>query len=127
MPTDDDSLILYYTLSPSDLLEIQIRRRPPNQLGFAVQLCLMRYPGRTLAPGESLPPHTLGFIARQLDIDPNRFDVYARHEPTRRPSLLVRMRTIALSVKRHQELTPLLCMSPDTEFRPYRKIRRHGR
>ncbi|NTG75563.1 DUF4158 domain-containing protein [Agrobacterium rhizogenes] len=68
---------------PSDLLEIQIRRRPPNQLGFAVQLCLMRYPGRTLAPGENLPPDTLGFTARQLDIGPNEFHVYARREPTR--------------------------------------------
>jgi hypothetical protein len=38
------------------------------------QLCFMRYPGRTLTPGESLD--TLGFIARQLDIDPNQFRVY---------------------------------------------------
>jgi hypothetical protein len=28
LPTDDDSLIRHYTLSPSDLLEIQIR--PPG-------------------------------------------------------------------------------------------------
>jgi TnpA family transposase len=83
VPTDDDSLIRYYTLSPSDLLDIQIRRRPPNQLGFAVQLCLMRDPGRTLAPGENLPPDTLEFIARQLDIDPHEFHVYGRREPTR--------------------------------------------
>lgn len=83
LPTDDDSLIRHYTLSPSDLLEIQIRRRSPNQLGFAVQLCLMRYPGRTLMSGESLPPATLGFIARQLDIEPHEFHLYARREPTR--------------------------------------------
>jgi hypothetical protein len=46
------------------------------------QLCFMRYPGRTLTPGESLD--TLGFIARQLDIDPNQFRVYL--EIRRRPS-----------------------------------------
>ncbi|BCH67492.1 hypothetical protein RvVAT039_pl03250 (plasmid) [Agrobacterium vitis] len=83
VPTDDDGLIRHYTLSLSDRLEIQTRRRPPNQLGFAVQLCLMRYPGRTLMSGESLPLATLGFIARQLDIEPHEFNLYARRQPTR--------------------------------------------
>lgn len=83
MPTDDTNLVLHYTLSHSDLLEIQIRRRPPNQLGFAVQLCLVRHPGRTLASGENLTSDTLGFIARQLDIDPREFHIYARRESTR--------------------------------------------
>ena len=42
VPTDEDSLIRHYTLSPSDRLEIEVRRRKHNQLGFAVQLCMMR-------------------------------------------------------------------------------------
>ena len=50
IPTDDDSLVRHYSLSPADRLEIELRRRNHNQLGFAVQLCLMRYPGRTLMP-----------------------------------------------------------------------------
>ncbi|MCF1474892.1 DUF4158 domain-containing protein, partial [Agrobacterium vitis] len=82
VPTSDDGLIRHYTLSLSDRLEIQTRRRPANQLGFAVQLCLMRYPGRTLMSGESLPLATLGFIARQLDIEPHEFNLYARRQPT---------------------------------------------
>uniref|UniRef100_UPI0012FD8F2A DUF4158 domain-containing protein n=3 Tax=Rhizobiaceae TaxID=82115 RepID=UPI0012FD8F2A len=38
----------HYSLSPADRLEIKLRRR--NQLGFAVQLCLVGYPGRALLP-----------------------------------------------------------------------------
>lgn len=42
IPTDQDSLIRHYSLSPADRLEIEVRRREHNRLGFAVQLCLMR-------------------------------------------------------------------------------------
>lgn len=55
VPTDEDSLIRHYSLSPADRLEIEIRRREHNRLGFAVQLCLMRYPGRALMANEALP------------------------------------------------------------------------
>ena len=48
IPTDEDSLIRRYFLSSADRLEIEVRRREHNRLGFAVQLCLMRYPGRPL-------------------------------------------------------------------------------
>ena len=83
VPTDEDSLIRHYTLSPADRLEIAVRRRKHNQLGFAVQLCLMRYPGRTL-PANEIPPRTmLHYIAEQLDADPESFSSYARREPTR--------------------------------------------
>ncbi|MEQ8933969.1 MAG: DUF4158 domain-containing protein [Nitratireductor sp.] len=49
IPIDEDSLIRQYSLLPADLLEIKLRRREHNQLGIAIQPCLMRYPGR--------PPH----------------------------------------------------------------------
>ncbi len=59
IPTDEDSLIRHYSLSPADRLEIELRRRKQNLLGFAVQLCLMRYPGRALLPNEVPPPMLL--------------------------------------------------------------------
>jgi hypothetical protein len=36
IPTDEDSLIQHYSLSPADRLEVELRRRGHNQLGFAV-------------------------------------------------------------------------------------------
>ncbi|MXQ14305.1 DUF4158 domain-containing protein [Microvirga makkahensis] len=52
IPDDEESLIRHYTLSPRDRLQAEVRRRPHNQLGYAVQLCIMRYPGRVLGMGE---------------------------------------------------------------------------
>ena len=36
IPADEDSLIRHYSLSPADRLEIEIRRREHNRLGFAI-------------------------------------------------------------------------------------------
>jgi TnpA family transposase len=58
LPSDGADLIRHYTLSADDIALINRRRRPQNRLGFAVQLCLMRYPGRTLGPGESPATHS---------------------------------------------------------------------
>ncbi|MGR9727026.1 DUF4158 domain-containing protein, partial [Escherichia coli] len=38
----------YYTFNDSDLSLIRQRRGDANRLGFAVQLCLLRYPGYAL-------------------------------------------------------------------------------
>ncbi|WP_413990777.1 Tn3 family transposase [Labrys okinawensis] len=84
IPTDEDSLIRHYSLSPADRLEVELRRRGHNQLGFAVQLCLMRYPGRTLLPNETPPGAMLNYVAGQLNADPRLFEFYARREETRR-------------------------------------------
>jgi TnpA family transposase len=84
IPTDEDSLIRHYSLSPADRLEVELRRRGHNQLGFAVQLCLMRYPGRTLLPNETPPGSMLNYVAGQLNADPRLFEFYARREETRR-------------------------------------------
>ena len=41
----------------------------PQQAGFALQLCVLRHPGRLLAPGEFVSPAVVDFIGRQLDLD----------------------------------------------------------
>jgi TnpA family transposase len=62
IPTDEDSLIRHSSLSPTDLLEIQLRRREHNHLGFAVQLCLMRHPGRPQLAIEVPPKAILDYV-----------------------------------------------------------------
>jgi TnpA family transposase len=62
IPTDEESLIQHYSRSPTDRLKVELRRRGHNQLGFAVQLCLMRYPGRTLVPNETPPAASILLI-----------------------------------------------------------------
>ncbi|SCX32439.1 Transposase, TnpA family [Agrobacterium sp. DSM 25558] len=66
IPLDEDSLIRHYSLSLADRLEIDLRRRNHNRLGFAIQLCLMRYPGLVLLAEETPPRAMLRFVADQI-------------------------------------------------------------
>uniref|UniRef100_UPI001CBCB402 DUF4158 domain-containing protein n=1 Tax=Oricola indica TaxID=2872591 RepID=UPI001CBCB402 len=77
LPTDDLSLLKHYTLGDDDLEIIEQRRRPENRLGFALQLCALRYPGRALAPGEMFPSEVLSFIGAQLGIPADALLTYA--------------------------------------------------
>ena len=45
LPEHPDDLIRHYSLSEPDLSLIRQRRGEANRLGFAIQLCLLRYPG----------------------------------------------------------------------------------
>ena len=54
MPDTKDDLIRHYTFSEADLSIIRQRRGPANRLGFAVQLCYLRFPGIIL--GVDQPP-----------------------------------------------------------------------
>ncbi len=77
-------MVRHYSLSPADRLEIELRRRDHNRLGFAVQLCLMRCPGRVLGAEEIPPRAMLRYVADQVGADPEAFELYARREETRR-------------------------------------------
>jgi Domain of unknown function (DUF4158) len=46
LPADEPTLLQHHLLNDVDLGHIRRRRRPQNRLGFALQLCAFRYPGR---------------------------------------------------------------------------------
>jgi len=98
LPDSNDELIRHYTLNEADLSLIRQRRGDANRLGFAVQLCLLRYPGQGLLPEPSLPVAFLHWIGHQLRIDPTCWLQYAEREETRREHLL--------------ELRAYLCIEP---------------
>lgn len=52
-------------------------------MGFALQLCALRYPGRLLAPGETIPIEVLRFLAAQIGIEASDLAGYAAREETR--------------------------------------------
>ena len=83
LPDDETTLVQHWTLSEDDLAIIVRRRRPHNRLGFAIQLCALRYPGRLLRPGELIPDTPLAFVAEQLQIAPEVLADYATRGPTR--------------------------------------------
>jgi TnpA family transposase len=83
LPTDQASLLHHYTLGDDDLEHIKQRRRPENRLGFTLQLCALRYPGRMLAPGELIPNEALEFIGAQIGLSGETLATYAARQQTR--------------------------------------------
>ena len=83
LPTEEASLLRFYTLADDDLEHIHQRRRPENRIGFALQLCALRYPGRLLQPGELVPLQILRFLGAQLGLPEEALLDYARRRQTR--------------------------------------------
>ena len=76
-------------MQQSHLEHIRHRRRPHNRLGFTLQLCALRYPGRLLSPGEVIRCEVLRFLAAQLELKADDLLPYASREETRHEHLAV--------------------------------------
>jgi TnpA family transposase len=78
-------LIQYFRLTQDDLNLIQRQRRNFNRLGFAVQLCALRYLGYCPDDLQQTPPEILAFIAKQLDASVKVEDLshYGKRSQTR--------------------------------------------
>ena len=87
LPTDDASMLRHYTLADDDIEHINERRRPENRIGFALQLCALRYPGRLLSSDEIIPEKVLRFITAQLGLTGDDILPYAARRQTRQQHL----------------------------------------
>lgn len=76
--------IRYYTLSEEDIQIIRQQRGATNQLGFAIQLAYLRFPGRPLASGEKIPDFLVSLLAKRLGIVPAAIQNYAKIRDTTR-------------------------------------------
>jgi TnpA family transposase len=83
-PADHDEAQRRYALAPEDLTLCKRHRRQHNRLGFAVQLALVRDLGRPLRLAEHVPTSVVETVGEQIGITPAIFDLYARHDETRR-------------------------------------------
>ena len=81
-PTDELERIRFYTLSSKDVAIVRERRGEANRLGFAVQLCAMRYPGIVLGRERIPPPWLLERLAEQLNLSAD-WTEYLEHQYTR--------------------------------------------
>ena len=81
IPTED--LITYFTLSEPDIVEIQKLRGAHNKLGFAIQLCTLRYLGFSPDDLSITPSEIVSFLATQLDLALETISSYGKRTPTR--------------------------------------------
>lgn len=77
-----EQLARFFYLSPDDLAFIGRRRRRPNQLGCAVQLCTMRYLGTFLPEPGQVPDVVVETLAAQLHIAPTEWATYGKRLST---------------------------------------------
>ncbi|MBC8406371.1 MAG: Tn3 family transposase [Planctomycetes bacterium] len=87
LPDARDELIRLYTFSETDLAIIRQHRGPANRLGFAIQLCYLRYPGVILGVDELPFPPLLRMVTAQLKVPVESWDEYGQREQTRREHL----------------------------------------
>ena len=80
---DPESLRKYFTLTETDLQEVAVCRGVVNKLGFAVQLCTLRWQGYFLGDTRGLPATVLETLARQLGLLAMSIDDYPQNEKTR--------------------------------------------
>ncbi len=88
VPSSEEALIQHYTFSESDISMIKQRRGEHNRLGFAIQLCYLRFPGYALPPDTIPNESLLLFVAKQLHFDSTLWPQYAQRAETRREHLL---------------------------------------
>lgn len=74
IPQDD--LAAYFLLSDDDEREVNRQREPFNRLGYALQLCTLRYLGFVPTDFKATPQAAVSFVAEQLGIDPSIFALY---------------------------------------------------
>ncbi|NRO98794.1 Tn3 family transposase [Paraburkholderia sp. NMBU_R16] len=88
LATGPEEIALHYRLDESDLALIRQRRGAHNRLGFAIQLCYLRYPGIQLTPDAEPPTVLLEYIGQQLRVKPSVWSEYAKRDETRREHAL---------------------------------------
>ena len=89
LPVDEPTLLKRYTLADEDLEHIRQRRRARNQFGFVLQLCVLRFPGRSLSPGDVIPAEITSFLAAQLGLRDEDLGDYAVREETRHEHMAI--------------------------------------
>ncbi len=88
LPDAKDDLIRHYTFNETDLSIIRQHRGSANRLGFAIQLCYLRFPGIVLGI-DALPfSPLLHMVAVQLNVPVESWDEYGQREQTRREHLV---------------------------------------
>ena len=80
---EEEDIIAFFTLSASDMKEIHKQRGERNKLGYAIQLCALRYMGFSPDSVADAPPGVTEYVAKQLHLSPESLPEYGRRAPTR--------------------------------------------
>jgi hypothetical protein len=80
---DEVALICHCTLEPADLDLVSAKTAPHNQLGLALQICLLKHRNRQSRHDEVFPEAMVAFVAEQIDVPPGVLADYGRRDQNR--------------------------------------------
>jgi TnpA family transposase len=81
VPPED--LVNAFTLSPKDITKVLLHRGQPNYLGFALQICALRYLGFAPDDLSTAPSSVVKYVARQLGVSSEALKQYGTRPQTR--------------------------------------------
>lgn len=77
-----EDIITFFTLSEEDIKKIKNHRQPQNQLGFAIQLCTLRYLGFCPNDLNSVPLKVIKILAKQVGVSAKVLSDYGKRKHT---------------------------------------------
>ena len=83
----DEDLITFFTLSASDIIEVEKQRGDHNRLGFSLQICTLRYLGFLPQDLNSAPVEAVRFVGGQIRLPVECLADYGRRFQTRQEHL----------------------------------------
>ena len=82
-----EDLVIFFTLSDRDQESIPRYSAPHNRLGYALQLCALRFMGFVPDDLSSAPPEAVAFVAQQLRVKLDVLADYGTRAQTRQDHL----------------------------------------
>jgi Domain of unknown function (DUF4158) len=82
-----EDLVTFFTLSEHDLERMPRSSAPHNRLGYALQLCALRFMGFVPDDLSTTPPEAVAFVAQQLAVEPAVLAAYGTRAHTRQDHL----------------------------------------
>jgi hypothetical protein len=84
----DEDLRAFFLLTEDDQRVINQQREAHTRLGFALQLCAVRYLGFAPDDLHTTPREVVAYVARQLEVSPEAIQAYGRRRKTRTTHLV---------------------------------------
>ena len=79
----ENDIITFFTLSELDLAQIPVYSAPYNRLGFALQLCALRYLGFSPEDLSTVPTDALEYLGKLLSVSPSELQEYGNRPQTK--------------------------------------------
>ena len=116
LPLDPHSLQQYYLLSEPDLNIIRSRRRNGNQLGMAIHIALLRYPGQGWQEGRVLPEVFLHWLADQIGSKSADLESYSIRDATKSEHKMLAIKYLGLRMFASEDWKTALTLATHASF-----------